>query len=433
MAEIIIMPKQGLQMTEGLITKWLKNEGDTVLQGEPLFEMETDKLAITIDSTASGTVLKLLRQEHETVAITEPIAIIGTPGEDISGLLTQASKKCTPAEVLVPSLPLAPAAAQQSANERVFATPRAKMAAEECGLAVEDVHGSGPEGLVIERDILAYVQPKATPTAKKLAQINGVDLKKVSGSGVNGKIMKQDVLHAAAAPTTPTSQPETGRETVMPLSGMRRAIASNMSASLQTMAQANHRMRVDMRECVRLRQKLKEDGIKITYTDILVLAVAKALMQFPVMNSTMRDNCIIAKHYVNMGIAVALDSGLIVPNLKNAQELSLKQIHEQVVQLANKAKEGTLSMEEYSGGTFTITNLGMYEIDEFTPIINPPEAGILGVGAIVDTPVAIEGRVEIRPVMTLSLTYDHRIVDGAPAAQFLQQVKKLLSNPYLLL
>lgn len=420
-------------MTEGLITKWLKNEGEAVLQGEPLFEMETDKLTITIDSTAAGTVLKLLRQESETVAITEPIAIIGTPGEDISGLLPQASETSPLTVELAPSLPSAPVAVQQAANPRVFATPRARMTARERGLAVEDVHGSGPDGLVIERDILAYAPPKATPTAKKLAQINGVDLKTLSGSGVNGRIMKQDVLHAAAAPASPMSQPDAGRETVIPLSGMRRTIASNMSASLQTMAQANHRIRVDMRECVRLRQKLKEDGIKVTYTDILVLAVARALAQFPVMNSTMGDNCIITKHYVNMGIAVALDNGLIVPNLKDAHKLSLVQIHEQAAQLVQKAKAGTLSMDEYTGGTFTITNLGMYEIDEFTPIINPPEAGILGIGAIVDTPVAIEGRVEIRPVMTLSLTYDHRIVDGAPAAQFLQQIKRLLCNPYLLL
>ena len=413
-ASVVIMPKQGLQMTEGTIIKWLKKEGEEVKEGEPLFEMETDKLTITMDATASGTLLKIVRGEGEVVPITETIAIIGEPGTDFTPLLPQAAAPAAAAAAeapaAAPAAQAAPAAApavQRAPGERVFATPRARMRAEERGIPVEAVAGTGPDGLIIERDVLnADVNViKATPVAKKIAELEGVDLAGVTGTGANGKIMKGDVLSAITAPGTP--------EVVY--------------------AQANHRMKVDMTESVRFRNKLKEADIKVSFTDILVKAVAAALIKFPNVNSTLDGQNIIMKHYVNLGIAVAIDNGLIVPNIKNAHLMSVTQIHEQVAELAAKAKDGKLTRDEYANGTFTITNLGMYDVDEFTAVINPPEAAILAVGKIADTPVAVDGKVEIRPIMTLSLTYDHRIIDGAPAAQFLQYVKKLLQNPYLML
>ena len=439
-ASVVIMPKQGLQMTEGTIIKWLKKEGEEVKEGEPLFEMETDKLTITMDATASGTLLKIVRGEGEVVPITETIAIIGEPGTDITPLLPQAAAPAAPAAqepAAAPAAQAAPAAApavHRAPGERVFATPRARMRAEERGIPIEAVAGTGPDGLIIERDVLsADVNViKATPVARKIAELEGVDLAGVSGTGVNGKIMKGDVLAAITAPGTPEVVYEQA-ETVVPFAGMRKAIANNMSRSLTEMAQANHRMKVDMTESVRFRNKLKEADIKVSFTDILVKAVAAALIQFPNVNATLDGQNIIMKHYVNLGIAVALENGLIVPNIKNAHLLSVTQIHEQVASLAAKAKDGKLTRDEYANGTFTITNLGMYDVDEFTAVINPPEAAILAVGKIADTPVAVDGKVEIRPIMTLSLTYDHRIIDGAPAAQFLQYVKKLLQNPYLML
>lgn len=439
-ASVVIMPKQGLQMTEGTIIKWLKKEGEEVKEGEPLFEMETDKLTITMDATASGTLLKIVRGEGEVVPITETIAIIGEPGTDITPLLPQAAAPAAPAAqepAAAPAAQAAPAAApavNRAPGERVFATPRARMRAEERGIPIEAVAGTGPDGLIIERDVLsADVNViKATPVARKIAELEGVDLAGVSGTGVNGKIMKGDVLAAITAPGTPEVVYEQA-ETVVPFAGMRKAIANNMSRSLTEMAQANHRMKVDMTESVRFRNKLKEADIKVSFTDILVKAVAAALIQFPNVNATLDGQNIIMKHYVNLGIAVALENGLIVPNIKNAHLLSVTQIHEQVASLAAKAKDGKLTRDEYANGTFTITNLGMYDVDEFTAVINPPEAAILAVGKIADTPVAVDGKVEIRPIMTLSLTYDHRIIDGAPAAQFLQYVKKLLQNPYLML
>lgn len=381
MAQKIIMPKQGLQMTEGLITQWHKQVGDTVSEGEPLFDMETDKTAITIDSTATGTILELLFEEGDLVPIAETIAVVGNPGEDYSALL--GGEPETAPEEVQEEAPVV--AAQVPETSHVAATPRAKMRAQEKNIAITDVTGTGPDGLIIERDVLAF-----TPAAAQ-------------------------------------------NETVIPFDGMRKAISNNMVKSLTTMAQANHRMKVDMTESVRFRNKLKEEGIKVSYTDILIKAVTQALLKFPMMNACVDGEKIICKHYVNMGVAVAVEKGLLVPNIKNAENLSVSQLHDQVATLAEKARSGKLTPAEYSNGTFTITNLGMYEIDEFTPIINPPEVGILGVGAITDTPWVVDGKLEIRPIMVLSLTYDHRVIDGAPAAQFLRYIKKLLQNPYLML
>ncbi len=438
-ASAIIMPKQGLQMTEGTIIKWLKKEGEAVNEGEPLFEMETDKLTITIDSTATGTLLKIVRGEGEVVPITETIAIVGEAGTDVSAFTVAPATASAPVEATPVSAPAAAPAvaptATRAPGERVFSTPRARMRAQEKNIDIQAVAGSGPDGLIIEKDVLNsnVATVKATPVAKVIAEQNGVDLADVKGTGANGKIMKSDVMDVLAKSAFVPAQVSAHEETVIPMTGMRRAIANNMMNSLTSMAQANHRMKVDMSESVRFRAKLKAADIKVSYTDILIKAVSHALIKFPMLNSTVRGNDIITRNYVNMGVAVAIDGGLIVPNIKDAQAKSVVEIHAQVADLAGKAKEGKLTREEYTDGTFTITNLGMYDVDEFTAVINPPEAAILAVGKIADTPVVENGEVVVRPIMTLSLTYDHRIIDGAPAAQFLQYVKTLLQNPYLMM
>ncbi len=438
-ASAIIMPKQGLQMTEGTIIKWLKKEGETIKEGEPLFEMETDKLTITIDSTATGTVLKIVRAEGEVVPITETIAIVGEPGTDVSALLSTApaadGAPVVEAPAAAPVVETAAPAIKRAPGERVFSTPRARMRAEEKSIDIHAVAGSGPDGLIIEKDVLntTVSAVKATPVAKVIAEQNGVDLADVKGTGANGKIMKADVLDVLSKSAFVPAEVSAHEETIVPMTGMRRAIANNMMNSLTSMAQANHRMKVDMSESVRFRAKLKAADIKVSYTDILIKAVSHALIKFPMLNSTVRGNDIVLRNYVNMGVAVAIDGGLIVPNIKDAQAKSVVEIHTQVAELAGKAKEGKLTHDEYTGGTFTITNLGMYDVDEFTAVINPPEAAILAVGKITDTPVVENGEVVVRPIMTLSLTYDHRIIDGAPAAQFLQYVKTLLQNPYLMM
>lgn len=419
MAEKIIMPKQGLQMTEGTIIKWLCKEGEAVTEGSPLFEIETDKLTITIDASVSGTLLKIVRNEGEVVPITETIAIVGEPGEDFTALLpaekpVEEEKPQEAPAVSVASQPeKMPEVRTSNDGGRVFITPRAKTLAEEKGIDYQNILGSGLEGEIIEKDILALASVKATPLAKKIGVPAGT-----TGTGWKGKITRWDVTS------------ETSEDTVVPISGMRKAIADNMMHSMHSMAQANHKISVDMSEAAKMRQAFKKQDRKISYNDILIFILSQALMEFPNINATSDEKNIYQKHYVNMGVAVAVDNGLLVPTLRNAHNMTLDEIHAACAEKASLAKEGKLTRSDYSDGTFTITNLGMYGLDEFVAVINPPQVGIMAIGAIKDTPVAENGQVVIKPMLTLTLSYDHRVIDGAPAAAFMKRVKEMIENPY---
>jgi pyruvate dehydrogenase E2 component (dihydrolipoamide acetyltransferase) len=441
MATKVIMPKQGLQMTEGTIIKWLKQEGEPVESGQPLFEMETDKLTITIDAAVSGTLLKIVKGAGEVVPITEMIAVIGEAGEDISGLLAEAPTDQTQEATATGTTGASNASTAETATvakaagERILITPRAKALAQDNQLDYTKVSGSGPTGLIIERDVRDYqtaVTRKITPVAAQLAGQNQVDLAEVVGSGARGKIMKADIEAAIAARVNKNAV-RTRKETIIPFTGMRKVIATRMTQSLQEMAQASHRMKVDLTELVRFREKLKEAEVKVSFTDIFVKVVSRALLDFPMVNASLTDEGILVKDYVNMGVAVAVEKGLIVPVIKDADLMTLQEIATVAAELIAKAKNGQLQPDDYTGGTFTITNLGMFDIDEFTAIINPPESAILAIGKINQTSVVVEGAIVVRPIMTLSLTYDHRVVDGAPAAQFMQRVKQIMQNPYLLI
>lgn len=389
MSEIVIMPKQGLQMTEGMITEWRVQEGGAVEAGQPLFDMETDKLAITIDAPASGILLKILCQEGESAEVASPIAVIGQEGDDYAAILagnalTPAAEVETPAPVPAEPAKAVPAPAEE---QRVFSSPRARTRAEALGIDYKAVPGSGPMGMVLERDVLG-----------------------ASGS-------KQ---------TTPASRQ-------IPVSGMRRIIAQRMLDSLNTLAQANHRLTVDMSAAVALRDQLKAADIKVSYNDIVIRCVAKALTEFPMVNATMNEEYITLHDHVGVGMAVATDTGLLVPVIQDAASLSLPQIAAISKDLAVRTKENKLTPDELTGGTFTVSNLGMYDIESFTAIINKPEAGILAVGMLEKKPVVVDDQIVIRPMMQLSLTYDHRILDGAPAALFLRRIKQLLESPGLLI
>lgn len=437
MAEKIIMPKQGLQMTEGTITKWLVKEGDKVEIGQPLFEMETDKNTIQIDSTAAGEVLKLVAKEDETVPITETIAIVGKKGEDFADLLPKKEEK-KPEPAPAPAVPTAPAVkaapAAPAADDvtpialeggRIFVTPRAKMTAERKNLDYKTVKGTGPSGLIIERDVLAAAAVKASPVAKAIAARKGVSVTTVTGTGENGKIVKHDILSGDA---------NLAREDkVIPISGMRKVIADNMMNSVQSMAHAYHKVAVDMSQAKLIRAAFKKAEKKVSFNDIIIMALGRALQEHPRMNALVEDGKITEKGSVNIGIAVAVDNGLIVPTVRDVQNMTLGEIHDESARLIAKTKAGGLKKEDYSGGTFTVSNLGMFGIDEFTAIVNPPQVGILAVGAMTDTPVVRDGQIVVRPMMNLVLTYDHRVIDGAPAAQFLSRVKELLENPYLMI
>ncbi|WP_213951012.1 dihydrolipoamide acetyltransferase family protein [Tepidanaerobacter syntrophicus] len=439
MAVKVIMPKQGLQMTEGTITHWLVKEGDFVKEGQPLFEMETDKLTITIDAKQSGTLLKIIHNEGDVVPVGETIAIIGEPGEDYTQLLKDAEAKNAEIEEKINKQDTFLSASKNSINpekKETLSTPRARMRAREKNIDYKDIPGSGPQGMVTERDVLNYISthiekiPKATPLAKKLAATEGIDLKTISPNEINKRIKGKDVESVIEQ----SKISEKRSEKIIPISSMRKVIADRMVESLQSMAQANHRMNVDMTKAVEVREQFKSAGIKISYNDIIIRCVAKALREFPIMNASFTDEGIIQKEYINIGMAVALEEGLIVPVIRDADLMTLQQIAEVSAQLAEKARRGNILPEEYTGGTFTVTNLGMLDVDSFTAIINPPEIGILAVGKISKQAVVQEDDTILpRPIMQLSLTYDHRAVDGEPAARFLKYIKTLLENPGLLL
>ena len=418
MAERIILPKQGLQMTEGTITEWCVQEGGKVIAGKPLFVMETDKLSITIDAEVSGTLLKIVRGEGETVPITETIAIVGEPGEDIS--LTEKSPQTEETkgeDVKQDSGETKQVSAPECVQEgRVFITPRAKMRAEELQIDYTNLKGSAPDGTIIQRDILNAkdAMPQSLPLQTKAA---------VSIAG--------DKLADAQHPKTPAFiDVPSDEKTVIPMRGMRRVIADRMKQSLSTNAQTTHVISVRMDQARQMREAFKGT---IGYNDLIAYAASRALRDFPQINAELTEEGIWRKDFVNLGIAVSLDDGLIVPVVKNADQLTLSALSAQIKALAKRAREGMLQPDEYEGGTFTVSNLGMFGLEEFVAIINPPEAGILAVGKITDTPIVVDGQIEIHSVMKLTLSYDHRVVDGAPAAQFLSQIKKYLENPYELL
>lgn len=431
MASIVIMPKQGLMMVEGTLTKWLKREGEPVAAGEPLFEMETDKLTITMDAEASGTLLKIIHPEGDVVPITRPIAILGEPGEDISGLMETASP---PEAVPAPAAGPAPAVPAGAPGRRVSASPRARLRAEENGVDLTAVPGSGPGGLVIERDVKAHLtsQPAVTPLAANLAKTRGVHLSDVAGSGPRGKITAADL--PGETPAAPASR----STRAVPMSGMRRAIARNMLASKDANAQACHRMNVDMTAVIDLRRQYGDLGVRVSYNDVLIRVCAKALTDFPIVNASVEGDRILYHDYVNVGNAVSVPGGLIVPVIRDADLIGLTGIAARSAELIEKAREGRLTEAEYHGGTFTVSSLGMFDLDDFVAIINPPESAILAVGKIAKAPVVItnpqgEDELAIRPMCTLCLSYDHRIIDGAEAARFLQRVKHYLQHPVLLI
>ena len=447
MAKEVIMPKMGQTMEAGTIIEWYVKEGDTVKKGEPIFKFESDKAALEAEAPASGTLLKILRHPGETVPILEVVGIIGEPGEDISRYLKPAAAPeaaapagapSAPAPAAAPAAPAAPSApeAPPAPEGRRFASPRARMAARQLGVPLERITGTGPGGRIVERDVLAYAAslPKATPAARKLAEEMGVPLETLAAGPE--RITKMAV-ERAAMPVTPAAPAPAPAVQAIPMAGVRAIIAERMSASAHTTAAVTLFTEVDATALVQLRESFKQSplpgGVVPGYNEILVLIVARALQEHPNMNARLVENRIEQLGVINIGVAVDTERGLLVPVIRDAASKRLGDIVTEFRELVERARAGRSLPDDLSGGTFTITNLGMYDVDGFTPIINLPECAILGVGRIVEKPAAVNGQVVIRPMMVLSLTFDHRINDGAPAARFLQRVKQLIERPYLLL
>lgn len=433
MAEKIVMPKAGMAMEKGTIISWLKDIGDKIDYGEPILEIETDKTTMQVEAMNDGYLLNKLYEAGDEVPVVTTIGYIGEKGEEppkegaevVSVVKTE--KKAEPKE----ETPVKKEVGSQKGNGKVAATPLARRLAKEQGIPLGDIPFSGKA--IYADDVLALdkKEVKATPLAKRIAQIEGIDLSGVSGSGYGGKIRKEDL----AAKGMPQASQEQGVEQLIPMGGMRKTIAKRMLQSHTEIPPVTLHAEADVTKLAELRQQMNAGGTrKISFNDLVVKACAVALVEFPNINVSYSEQGLIQKSDINIGIAVALEDGLIVPVVKNANRYSMDELSIVSKDMAARAREGKLLPDEYNGGTFTVSNLGMFGITAFTPIINLPEACILGVCAISERlKIGQTGELEQHKIMGLSLTFDHRCVDGAGGAKFLQKISQLLENPIELL
>jgi len=370
----VVMPRLSLTMKEGTVVQWFKKEGETVQKGEPLVEVLSEKVTYDVEAPESGVLRKILAGEGLDVPVDQVIGVIAAADESIAEKELQA--------------PLAPT---REIEKALIPAPKPDEA--------------------IERI-------PASPAARKLARELGTDLTTVRGSGSDGRIVEDDVRRFAEQATSVPRVRE-----VKPLAGIRKTTAERLSFSARTAPHSTVIMEVDMTNAVKLRLETQ-----LSYMEMLIKAAAKALQKHPALNATLDGEQIKIFEDINIGVAMATENGLVVPVVENAEKKSLGEISSALKALIEKTQQGKLARRDVTGGTFTITNLGMYGVDVFIPIINPPETAILGVGRVAEKPVAINGHVTIKHMMQLSLTYDHRIVDGAPAAEFLQTLKQILET-----
>jgi pyruvate dehydrogenase E2 component (dihydrolipoamide acetyltransferase) len=437
MATQIVMPKMSETMEEGVVVKWLKREGDRVATGDALAEIETDKAVLELEATTPGVLRQIVAQEDSKVPVGQLIAVIAAADEDISPLVvgsTSPSSQASPALTTPPAAtPTAtpamasPAAAsparhEAATRERIDASPLARRMAEEAGIDIAQIRGTGPGGRVVKRDIEAFLaqsrgQPSQQPTPP--------------------------VAPSPAAAAAPTPHDEAARlEAGAPdyveqeLNMMRKTIARRMALSKTTAPHFYLTTEIDMARAISLRQSLNElaaDDARVSLNDMIVKAVANALRQFPRLNVSYADDKLRQHRRVHISVAVAIDEGLITPVIRDCDRKSLGEIARESKELTERARARRLKPEDYTGGTFSISNLGMYDVEDFGAIINPPEAAILAVGAIKERAVVVDGQLGIGQRMKLTLSCDHRAVDGATAAQFLQIVKRLLEHPLTLM
>lgn len=433
MANLIVMPKLGLTMKEGQLVKWNKAEGDEVNPGEVLFEVATDKLTNAVEANEQGYIRKLLVKEGDVIPCLQPVAIIGDKDEDISSLLSEQKKKNEKVEDTNIQTPTKKAQDKEEngASKRVKVSPIAKKLAIEKGIDVYEVVGTGPNGRITKEDVEKYLdnrgETKTSPMAVKVASELDVNLSDINKEE---RIMKKDVLDFSKQRNLLETVNPTDKR--VPMTQMRKVICQRMSQSWSVSPAVTYDINVNVTNLKKMKKEL--DAVeKLTYTDFLVKIVAKALLEFPLVNCSIEGDALILRNYTNIGVAVALENGLVVPVIKYANAKGLKDISSEIKDLAYKAKTNQLSTADLTGGTFTITNLGMYGIDSFSPIINQPEVAILGVNTIMDVPVLENGNMINKPFMKLSFTADHRAVDGAVAAQFLYQVKHYIENPAMLM
>jgi pyruvate dehydrogenase E2 component (dihydrolipoamide acetyltransferase) len=448
MAKQIPMPQMGFDMTEGTIAAWLKKEGEAVTKGEPIAEIETDKTTIQIEAFQSGVLLKQLAQPGQKVPVGESIGVIGDEGESVAipaapsapvaapGAARATNGSAVPAPTVALSTPAAPAVVHTG---RVIATPVAKRIAEERGVDLRLVTGTGPEGRITKSDVEGFA-PSAAPAAKPADVLIPAPVA-MPATPVVAPLQAAppsaaDTQIAAIATAAASSKPAAGARTS--LSKMRQTIAKRMVESKTQVPHFYITQTVEMDAALALRgqinDSLKVEGIKISVNDMVVRAVALALKKFPAMNSSFAGDALggaIEGHAdVNVGIAVTVPGGLVTVTVRNADAKTLRQISQEAVGLAGRARDGKSQPGDFGGQTFTISNLGMYGVDEFIAIVNQPDAGILAVASAQQTPVVRDGQVVIRNIMKMTLSGDHRVVDGAVGAEFINEIKRLLESPW---
>jgi len=436
MIQYIRVPKLGQTMEEATVERWHKKEGDPVAKGDVVLEITTDKATLEVESFVTGTVRKILAPEGVVLPVNTVIAIVGEPDDalpdDLPALEAAAKGEAAPTPPPVAEkeeVAPAPSEPQPAVADggRLRASPRARRLAAREKVPLSILRGSGPGGRVVEKDVLAYLERrrsvKLTPAAKVAAMERGVDVTRITGTGPGGRITRDDVLAATPAAAAPVAQR-------IELTAMRRIVAERMTRSKREAPHFYIVTEVDMTGAVALRRKLNAGGkVRIGFHDLLIRAAARAMSEHPAMNARWADGAIERRDEINIGLAVALDEGLIVPVVRNADRLSLADTARASAALIEKARSKRLTPDEYEGGCLTISNLGMYDVESFLAVINPGEPAIIGVGRIADKPVVIDGGIHVRSMMNLSLSADHRVVDGAIAAAFLKRVKELLEAP----
>jgi pyruvate dehydrogenase E2 component (dihydrolipoamide acetyltransferase) len=489
MASEIKMPQLGLTMTEGTVTSWFKKVGDAVSVGELLFEVATDKITNQIEATATGTLLEIRVAEGEVAPVQAVVGLIGKPGDlelKTSATTAIAEGAATTAASATASVEKKPAAstvtAEIGADGWVKASPAARKLAQEMNIDLAKVTATGPEGRIVEADVLGFGWVKASPAARKAAKDRGIKMEDVIPTGPDGRVVERDVLAFAdnlpataktsplaeklaidlgvdlssiqkearimkddvlAAANQPLAQAAVATAAVpvkpmpaktKPLVGMRKVIADRMGQSWNTAPHVHLTVEIDMTNAIALKDQLaKASGQKASVTEIIIKCAAQVLSEFPVVNASIIGNQIVYHDSAAVGVAVSLDDGLIVPVIREVEKKSLREIRAAVVDLGARARAGKLLPDEISGGTFTVTNLGMFGTDHFTPIINPPESAILAVCRTVEKPVVQNGQIVVRPMCNCVLGFDHRLVDGAVGAKYMARFRELMENPLLLL
>lgn len=442
MLKEVFMPKLSSTMEVGTLLEWFKEEGDPVEIGEPLFEIMTDKINIEVESYEEGILLKKYYDVDDEIPVNEIVAFIGEADDkapDAPPTVNDAGAE-DGSEALEGSVESIASKEEATVaggtGDKVRATPAARRLARENNIAIENVQGTGIKGRIHEQDVTDFTKESSklvTPLAAKIAADQGVDTNNIEGSGARGKVVKHDVLTQQISSAQETAEVER-----IKLKGLRKAVADKMLQSTQSIPHVTLTTDVNMSKAIEVRKALLptievQTGYRVSYTEIIMKATASVLKNHPLVNASLVGNEIVINQAVNIGLAVAVEGGLIVPSVPNVDKAGLAELTTVSKELGAKARNNKLTPAEMQGSTFTISNLGMYAIDGFTPIINAPETAILGVGRIVEKPVVIDHVVEVRPMMVLSLSFDHRAIDGAPAAAFLTGLKERLENPWTLL